>query len=133
MNESVRTAFEYALLRVVPRVERGERMNVGVIVYSRIDDFLGVDVLVDEQRLRALDGALDVAEVERALEAIASVCAGGATAGAAAQMSSGQRFRWLTSPRSSVVQAGAVHTGMTDDVTGEPSRLLDRLVRPADD
>lgn len=131
MNDVARIGFEYALLRVVPRVERGECMNVGVIVYSQTADFLGVAMHVDEVRLQALDERLDVSELERALEAIGSVCAGGSAAGAAASLSSGQRFRWLVAPRSSLVQAGPVHTGMTDDVFGEPERLLTSLVRPA--
>jgi hypothetical protein len=133
MSDVSRIGFEYALLRVVPRVERGECMNVGVIVYSQAADFLGIAVHVDEVRLQALDERLDASELERALAAIGSVCAGGAGAGAAAALSAGQRFRWLVSPRSSVVQVGPVHTGMSDDVFGEPERLLTTLVRPAAD
>jgi hypothetical protein len=121
-----RSVFEYALLRAVPRIERGECLNVGVVLYCRPRDFLATEVHVDEARLRALDPDVDVAAVVDAALAVRRACAGDGPAGAT---SLGQRFRWLTAPRSTVVQAGAVHTGLTQDPAADLGRLLDRLVR----
>ncbi|GGM49645.1 hypothetical protein GCM10012275_20690 [Longimycelium tulufanense] len=125
-----RDPFEYALIRVVPRVERGEQINAGVLLYCQARDFLGARVHLDETRLRALDPSADVAAMRAALRAWEMTCLGGEDAGpAGAQMSLGQRFRWLTAPRSTVIQAGPVHTGLTDDPEADLDRLLDRLVR----
>lgn len=124
-----RTVFEYAVIRVVPRPERGEAMNVGVVVYCRAKDFLGCRTHVDEDRLRALDRKLDLAGVRSALHAVERVCRGGAAAGQAAAEPLGSRFRWLTAPRSTVVQPGPVHAGLTDDPAAELDRLLHLLVR----
>jgi hypothetical protein len=121
--------FEYAALRVVPRVERGESMNVGVIVYCQARDFLCCRTHVDPVRLRALDPALDVDGVRAALAAVADTCCGGPSAGQAASEPPGGRFRWLTAPRSTVVQAGPVHAGLTADPAAELDHLLDALVR----
>jgi hypothetical protein len=119
--------FEYAVLRVVPRVERGESINAGVIVYSRSAQFLGGRVHLDEARLRAIDPGADVAAIDAALRSAADTCAGRGTGGAE---EIGRRFRWLTAPRSTVVQPGPVHTGLTDDIAAEPDRLLALLVLP---
>jgi hypothetical protein len=108
-----RQAFEYSLLRVVPRVDRGELINVGVMLYCRPLRFLGVRIDLDAGRLLALDPAADVPSVERALEAVAAVCDQTPAAGSAGQQDIGRRFRWLTAPRSTVVQPGPVHTGLT--------------------
>ncbi|KUN57878.1 hypothetical protein AQJ46_45000 [Streptomyces canus] len=124
-----REVFEYALLRVVPRVERGECMNAGVLVYCRAKAYVGVRTHLDEARLRALDPDADVAGVRAALHAVEGVCAGGEGAGQAARDDAGRRFRWLIAPRSTVVQPGPVHTGLTADPAAEPERLLDLLVR----
>lgn len=121
--------FEYAPLRVVPRVERGETMNVGVIVYCQARDFLGCRVHLDAARLRALDPDLDLDGVCAALAAITCTCEGGEHAGQAEGQSRGSRFRWLTAPRSTVVQSGPVHAGLTADPATELDRLLDTLVR----
>lgn len=121
--------FEYAALRVVPRVERGESMNVGVIVYCQARDFLGCGVHVDPARLQALDPALDLDGVRATLAAVECTCAGGVDAGQAAGESLGSRFRWLTAPRSTVIQPGPVHAGLTADPGGELDRLLNALVR----
>jgi hypothetical protein len=121
--------FEYAALRVVPRVERGETMNVGVLVYCQARDFLGCRVHVDAVRLRALDPGLDVDGVRAALTAVEDRCCGGSRAGQAADEPLGGRFRWLTAPRSTVVQPGPVHSGLTADPAAELDRLLDALVR----
>ncbi|KAB7836998.1 DUF3037 domain-containing protein [Streptomyces mobaraensis] len=124
-----RDVFEYALLRVVPRVERGEQINAGVVVYCQARSFVEARVHLDEARLLALDPAADVAGVWAALRAVEGVCAGGERAGQAACDDAGRRFRWLIAPRSTVVQPGPVHTGLTLDPRGEPERLLDLLVR----
>ncbi|MFF4959305.1 DUF3037 domain-containing protein [Streptomyces sp. NPDC001222] len=126
---SDREVFEYALLRVVPRVERGECINAGVLVYCRAKAYVGARTHLDEARLRALDPEANVAGVRAALSAVENVCAGGASAGQAARDDAGRRFRWLIAPRSTVVQPGPVHTGLTTDPAAETERLLDLLVR----
>lgn len=124
-----RDVYEYALLRVVPRVERGECINAGVLVYCRAQAYVGARTHLDEARLLALDPHADVAGVRAALAAAESVCAGGAAAGQAAGDDAGRRFRWLVAPRSTIVQPGPVHTGLTSDAAAETQRLLDLLVR----
>lgn len=126
---SERDVFEYALLRIVPRVERGERINAGVLVYCRAKAYVGARTHLDEARLLALDPHADVAGVRAALAAVESVCAGGSAAGQAAGDDAGRRFRWLAAPRSTIVQPGPVHTGLTLDPAAETERLLDLLVR----
>ena len=122
-----RCTYDYAIVRVVPRVERGESINAGVVVYSRVAQFLGGRVHLDGARLRAIDPGADVAAIEAALRSAADTCAGRGTGGAE---EIGRRFRWLTAPRSTVVQPGPVHTGLTDDIAAEPERLLALLVLP---
>ncbi|WP_030901437.1 DUF3037 domain-containing protein [Streptomyces sp. NRRL F-5126] len=126
---SVRDVYEYALLRVVPRVERGECCNAGVIVYCRAQSFIAARTHLDEARVTALDPSVDLAGVRAALAAVESVCDGGASAGQAGRDEPGRRFRWLIAPRSTVVQPGPVHTGLTADPKAEAERLLDLLVR----
>jgi hypothetical protein len=121
--------FEYAALRVIPRVERGESMNVGVIIYCQARDFLGCGVHIDTARLHALDPGMDLDGVRAALAAVECACEGGPRAGQAADEPLGRRFRWLTAPRSTVVQSGPVHAGLTADPAAELDRLLDALVR----
>lgn len=124
-----RDVFEYALVRVVPRVERGEQINAGVVVYCRAHSFVAARTHLDEARLRALDLAADVSGIRAALGAVERICAGGEAAGQAADDDAGRRFRWLIAPRSTVVQPGPVHTGLTADPAAEVDRLLDLLVR----
>lgn len=119
--------FEYALIRIVPRIERGECLNAGVIVYCRALEYLGADVHVDEARLLTLDPSTDLEAVTAAVNAIKSACAG--TAGPASGIGPGDRFRWLTAPRSTVVQPGPVHSGLTEQPETELARLFDELVR----
>jgi len=121
------SAFEYAVLRVVPRVDRGEAINAGVLLYCRPLRYLGARIALDAGLLLALDPAADVAGVERALAAAAAVCDGDG-AEPAGQEDIGRRFRWLTAPRSTVVQPGPVHTGLTRDPEAEIDRLLRELV-----
>ena len=124
-----RDVFEYALLRVVPRVERGECINAGVVLYCRAQGYVGARTHLDEARLLALDPDADVAGVRAALGAIERHCAGGEEAGQAAGDDAGRRYRWLIAPRSTIVQPGPVHTGLTTDPAAETERLLDLLVR----
>ncbi|WP_329193382.1 MULTISPECIES: DUF3037 domain-containing protein [unclassified Streptomyces] len=124
-----RDVFEYALVRVVPRVERGECFNAGVIVYCRAKSYVAARTHLDEAKLRALDPGADVAGVRAALHAVEGLCSGGKRAGQAAGDDPGRRFRWLIAPRSTVVQPGPVHTGLTADPEVEVERLLDLLVR----
>lgn len=122
----VEYTYDYAILRVVPRVERGERVNVGVILSCVDEQFLDVRIEVDERRLLMLDPGLDLEAVRTALEAIVAVCAGDGPIGA---LSPRERFRWLVSPRSTVIQLSAVHTGRTTDPQATLERLMDTMVR----
>ncbi|WP_375501194.1 DUF3037 domain-containing protein [uncultured Jatrophihabitans sp.] len=122
-----RLPFEYAVLRVVPRMERGELVNAGVVLYCPGADFLGAAVALDEQRVRALDPDVDVAMVTAALAAVVGTCDG---SGRAAAEDRGRRFRWLTAPRSTMIQPGPVHTGFTTDPVAELDRLCRVLVAP---
>jgi hypothetical protein len=129
-----RHPFEYALLRVVPRIERGEAFNAGVVLYSRPVDYLGVRVHLDAQRLHALDPEADADVIGAALQAVQAHCADeridARHAGPAGAEDRGRRFRRLTAPRSTIVQAGPVHTGLTADPDAELERLLTTLVLP---
>ena len=122
--------YDYAVIRVVPRVERGEQVNVGVILSCVDADFLQAIIAVDEARLRALDPTIDLDAVRAGLAMFPVVCAGGAAAGELGDLPPRGRFRWLVSPRSTVIQPSAVHTGRTADPAAELSRLFDRIVRP---
>lgn len=117
--------FEYALLRVVPRVERGEFINAGVVLYCPSVKFLDARVHLDRERLLALDASLDPCAVLAHLEAARLVCAGGPGAGAVGLMPPGKRFGWLVAPRSTVVQPSPVHTGFAED----PEHALEHLLR----
>ncbi len=120
--------YEWALLRVVPRVERGEFVNVGVVLYCRALDYLGLWVTDDLSRATALAPELDVDAVRQHLDAIASVCAGAPEAGGSGRRSPGDRFRWLVAARSTVVQTSPVHTGLTDDPGRELADLAGQMV-----
>ncbi len=122
--------YDYAVVRVVPRVERGEFVNVGAIVSSDALGTLEARFEIDEARLLALDPQLDLAAVRTALAAIAAVCAGGSAAGAIGRLPLRERFHWLVAPRSTVIQTSAVHTGRCADLSGAIESVLDRLVRP---
>ena len=122
--------FEYAVLRVVPRVDRGEFINAGVVLYCRAEWFLGARVHLDPARLKALDPHADLGALRAHLKAVRSVCAGGPEAGAVGRLPLGERFGWLVAPRSTVVQPSPVHTGLTDDPEAELERLLSRVGLP---
>jgi len=121
-------AFEYAVIRAVPRVDRGEFVNVAVVLYCQARDFLGCQGGLDPQRILALDPNADLDAVSAALDGICAVCEGRPNAGAAGAGSPRARFGWLTSPRSTVVQAGPVHSGVTSDPAAELTRLARRLL-----
>lgn len=123
-------AFEYAALRVVPRMDRGESINAGVLLYCQSLEFLDSRIHLARDRLFALDPGADVDGIVAALESAADVCSADPGAGAAGLETAGRRFRWLTAPRSTAVQAGPVHTGLTADPAADLERLLRVLVLP---
>ena len=122
----MRIPYEYAIIQAVPRIERGELINVGVLLYCQRIDFLQARTHLDEKRLLALDPRADVAAIRSALQSWERTCAG---AGAAEAMKLGERFRWLVAPRSTILRAGPVHMGLTTDPAAEVDRLADVLVR----
>ena len=124
-----RMPYQYVVLRCVPRVDREEFLNVGVVVYCQGDDFLDVAWHVDEDRLRALDPNVDFEQVCDGLTFVEGVCAGDDRVGAAARRAMGERFGFLKAPRSTVLQPGPVHGGVTTDPAAELQHLLARLVR----
>jgi len=120
--------FEYAVLRVVPRVEREEFLNVGVIVYCRSLGFLETRFALPEARLLAVAPELDLAEITARLQAFGRICQGRATGGTIGQLPLAERFRWLTATRSTVVQSSAVHPGRCADAGETLARLFAQLV-----
>jgi hypothetical protein len=121
--------FEYAVIRVVPRVEREEFLNVGVIVYCQAQGFLKTAFELPEARLRAFSNELDMRELEERLRAFERICAGGPTGGPIGQLPIASRFRWLTATRSTVVQTSPVHPGLCADAQEALSRLYAQLVQ----
>jgi hypothetical protein len=119
-----RSVFQYAIVRVVPRVERGEYLNVGVVLLCRPKRFLGARVHLDERRLAAFAPDLDPGLIRPHLEAIERVAAGDSTAGPIARLGQAERFHWLVAPASTIIQASEVHTGLCED----PAEELDHLV-----
>jgi hypothetical protein len=120
--------YEWAALRVVPRVERSEFVNAGVIVYCHATSFLAARAVLPETLVRALDPDLDLEVVRGHLEAVVALCAGDPSTAPNANRSAGERFRWLVAPRSTVVQPSRVHTGLTEDPAAELERLVAALV-----
>lgn len=121
-------AYQYVVLRCVPRPEREEFLNVGVVLYSQAEEFLSVAWHVDRERLAAFAPGLDLDRVCAALEFVDGVCAGDERGGAAASRSLSQRFGFLKAPKSTVLQPGPVHGGVTDDPARQLERLLTTLV-----
>ncbi|WP_305782663.1 DUF3037 domain-containing protein [Symbioplanes lichenis] len=128
-DQPTRTPYEYAIIRAVPRVERGEQINVGVVLYSQRRDFLAARTHLHEARLLALDPHADLDSIRAALKAWEITCAGGVDGGAARAMKQGERFRWMVAPRSTILQAGPVHMGLAEDPGSELDRLVELLVR----
>jgi hypothetical protein len=114
----------------VPKVEREEFVNVGVVVSCPARGFLEARIELDEQRLRAIDPTLDIDPIRAHLATIPAVCAGGEQAGPIARLSQRERFHWLVAPRSTIIQTSAVHTGCCTDPAAVLERLLDTMVRP---
>jgi DUF3037 family protein len=120
--------FAYAVYRVVPRVERGEQMNVGVVVFCRPRRYLAARTALDPARLAALWPDLDAASVRPHLAAIERIAAGDADAGPIAKLEPSERFHWLASPSSTMIQPSDVHTGITSDPAAELDKLFRSLV-----
>lgn len=123
-----RSSYDYAIIRVVPHVERGECINVGVILFCRTRNFLGVRTYLDEARLLALAPDLDLDAVREQLHLIALLGAGSAEAGSIARMSPSERFHWLVSPRSTIIQTSAVHSGLCSDPEAALQHVLRKMV-----
>ncbi len=128
-DPSGRDVFQYAVVRVVPRVERGEQLNVGVILLCRGRRYLGAKVVLDERRLSALAPELDLDAIRPHLDAIERIAAGDPTAGPIARLDAAERFHWLVSPASTIIQPSEVHTGLSDDPARELDDLVEKLVR----
>ena len=123
-------AFEYSVIRVAPCVEREEFVNAGVILFCKLRRFLGARIELDEARLLALQPCADVAEIRQQLDLIPAIAAGGADAGEFASLGQAERFRWLASPRNTVVQPSPVHPGLCDDPQAALDEIFARLVLP---
>lgn len=122
--------YDYAIIRVVPKVERAEFVNVGVIVSCQQRDVLLAKIELDERRLLALDPTLDLEAVRTHLAAIPKICAGGDEAGPIGRLSPRERFHWLVAPRSTIIQTSPAHTGSACDLEAVVERLLQTMVRP---
>lgn len=120
--------YDYAIVRVVPRVERGEFINAGAIVSCRVAGFLKAAITLDEARLRALAPLADVETLRATLDTIPAICAGGAAAGPLKGLSPRERFDWLVAPRSTSIQTSPVHTGRGDDLDQALAGLMQRFV-----
>lgn len=125
-----RYPFDYAIVRVVPRVDRGEFLNAGVILFSSTAAFLDARIGCDRKRLKALAPDIDVALVDSYLDAIPKVCAGGPEAGSIGELPQRARFHWLVAPRSTIIQTSPVHSGISHDLEAVLENLFDKLVRP---
>lgn len=123
-------SFDYAILRVVPRVEREEFINAGVVVFCLEKRYLDARIMLNEDRLRALWPEVDVALVREHLEAIPRICMGDPSAGPIAKLSQRERFHWLTSPRSTMIQPSPVHSGVCENTEGVLDRLATQFLSP---
>jgi Protein of unknown function (DUF3037) len=124
-----RSSFDYAIVRVVPRVEREEFVNAGVILFCLERDFLAARVELDRDRVRAVFPGVDLDLVDEHLAALVRVAEGGEGSGPIGQLSPRERFHWLVAPRSTVIQVGPVHSGVCEDPGREVEKLLERVVR----
>lgn len=121
--------YDYAIVRVVPRVERGEFVNAGIIMSCDVERILKARIELDEDALRALDARVDLEVVREALATIPLICAGGTGAGPLGNLSARERFHWLVSPKSTIVQTSPVHTGQCDDPDAALEHLMKRMIR----
>ena len=121
--------YEYAVIRVLPRVDREEFINVGVILYCAPANFLRAECSNDESRLQSFSRQTDLSDVNEHLKSVCKICSGGEEVGPIGKLSLGERFRWLTAPRSTVVQTSPVHTGLTKDPEATLQELLNKLVK----
>ena len=124
----VRNTYDYALVRLVPHVERGECINAGVILFCRTQRFLGALIHLDEVRALALAPHLDLDLVRQHLDRIPLICGGGEQAGSIGLLSQPERFHWLVSPRSTIIQTSPVHSGLCDDPQKELEELFKEMV-----
>ena len=124
------SSYDYAVIRVVPRVEREEFINAGVIVWCSEKDLLEARIELNEGRATALDPSLDIEAVRKHLASIAVICAGGEAAGTIGKLSKRERFDWLVAPRSTIIQTSPVHTGRCADLQQTLDHLLGKMVRP---
>ena len=129
MPDEPRSPYQYAIIRVVPRVERGECLNAGVVLLCRSKSYIGAHTELNERRLAALAPDTDPATVRPHLAAIERIARGESDGGPIARLSIAERFHWLVSPASTIIQPSDVHTGLTDDPAGELEHLFDALVR----
>jgi hypothetical protein len=120
--------FEYAVIRVVPMVEREEFINVGIIIYSKQDKFLECKYSLNEERLRSLSDTIDINEIEQHLQAFERICKGADDSGPIGQLDTASRFRWLTATRSTVVQTSKVHSGFCENLQEALKKLHTQLV-----
>jgi hypothetical protein len=125
-------SYDYAIVRVVPKVDREEFVNVGVIVSCQAQDFLEARIELDGKRLAALDATIDLESIRAHLASIPAICAGGEQAGPIGHLTSRQRFDWLVAPRSTIIQTSAAHTGTCADPAAALEHLLETMVRSRD-
>ncbi|KQO14999.1 hypothetical protein ASF11_10310 [Acidovorax sp. Leaf76] len=130
MRSAEMDLYDYAVVRVVPRVEREEFINAGVILSCHRSGFLQAAIALDEARLLAMDPQVDIDTVRRHLSAIVAICAGEAGCGPIAQLPFRSRFHWLTARRSAIIQTSPVHTGRCTDAAAALDHIMDRMVRP---
>ncbi|MBI4214294.1 MAG: DUF3037 domain-containing protein [Chloroflexi bacterium] len=123
------SSFDYAVIRLVPRAEREEFVNVGVILICRERAFLGARVALDKERIHTIAPALDLEEIERQLALIPLVCSGDPAGGEIAELPISERFQWLAAARSTPIQNSSVHSGLTEDPQEALDRLLETMVR----
>jgi hypothetical protein len=123
-------SYDYAIIRVVPRVEREEFVNAGVIVSCPALEYLAARIELDEARLLALDPTVDLESVRENLASIPAICAGGNGSGPIGRLTPRERFHWLVAPRSTIIQTSSVHTGRSDEPSLVLERLLQKMVRP---
>ncbi len=123
------SSYEYAIVRIVPRVEREEFVNAGVIVYSRVLRYLAARVQLDTDRILTLFPGTDPVEIEQHLSMIPRICIGGPEAGAIGELPQHERFHWLVAPRSTIIQTSPCHSGLTENPEEVLNNLFDRLVK----